>query len=406
MHWPSCNHNDMEILKTLTCGNWDGSSLYDPNNIGCCKNCGHVFNVLSEDDYKGLMKYYGNEYTPVNLRSMDKVSDKPGSENVLTLSRFEELYDFIKKSISKKNSNILDVGCATGGFLSYLDKMKFKNICGIDNSTEYVEMAKKRGLSVEEGSAECLRFEDKSFDFIVMDQVMEHIKDPIQVFSELKRVMKGDGKICIGVPDASEYINHYYFDFYYFLMREHIQHFDLAHLAMMAKESGLKTSSSTKTVFSMVGGDMPLPNIYVLFSSYKKGEASAWYDLSDVKGKIKKYAEYNEKKSKEKIIIFKDLAKKKTPLYVWGLGREFLYMYESLGLKNCNIVGLIDLNKEKQEKYSIDGMTVTDESILADAEKDAIALISAPAHEKSISDSIKKTGFKGEIGGFEINGKN
>ena len=53
-------------------------------------------------------------------------------------------------------------------------------------------------------------------------------------FREAKRVLADDGYLCIGIPDASRYDKMYFFDFFWFLIREHIQHFDIEHLKLLA----------------------------------------------------------------------------------------------------------------------------------------------------------------------------
>ena len=40
--------------------------------------------------------------------------------------------------------------------------------------------------------------------------------------------------------------------------------------------------------------------------------------------------------------------------------REFLYLYECIGLKYCNIVGLIDANPYKQKKFTVDSKIIMD----------------------------------------------
>lgn len=46
----------------------------------------------------------------------------------------------------------------------------------------------------------CLSFDDNSFDLIVCNQVLEHIKDDRKAISELARVLKPDGIAVITVP--------------------------------------------------------------------------------------------------------------------------------------------------------------------------------------------------------------
>ena len=43
-------------------------------------------------------------------------------------------------------------------------------------------------------------FDDKSFDSVLLDNVLEHIESPSLLFKEIRRVLKPDGLLLIGVP--------------------------------------------------------------------------------------------------------------------------------------------------------------------------------------------------------------
>ena len=49
--------------------------------------------------------------------------------------------------------------------------------------------------------------EDKSFDIVLCTEVIEHIVDPVKVFSELNRILKNDGILIITAPFNS--LTHY-----------------------------------------------------------------------------------------------------------------------------------------------------------------------------------------------------
>jgi len=55
-------------------------------------------------------------------------------------------------------------------------------------------------LRFEVGDAQDLPFEDASFDSALMDNVLEHIADPAALMLELRRVLRPEGLLLIGVP--------------------------------------------------------------------------------------------------------------------------------------------------------------------------------------------------------------
>lgn len=395
---PICNSNKAINMLDLNCGNLDNSTLYQSVKIDVCIECGHIYNRLSLDEIDGLIKYYNEEYAPLNLGSTDKIGDRPGSNNPFTLKRYAQLYSLISSHVNS-DSKVLDVGCAMGGFLDYLHKHGLNNLYGIDLIEDYVSYAKKKGdYNIKLGSAESIPFDDNSFDLLIMDQVMEHLVEPMKAFKEAKRVMVDGGLLCIGVPDASRYDEIYFFDFYWFLMREHLQHFDVEHLKLLAALEGLELVTYCKSKTPMMSEKMILPNLNAIFRLTNKIDnlniTKACFNL---RKKIEKYVENNFEKMNQKKKIINKILDSKQPLYAWGIGREFLYLYESVGLKNCNIIGLIDANPYKQNIFSVDGKKIMDKSVLEKATSNSALIISAIAHTKQIKNALSEIGYCGQI---------
>jgi len=396
---PICNSNKALNMLDLNCGNLDNSTLYQFVKINACTECGHVHNCLSPGEIDGLGKYYNEEYAPLNLGSTDKIGDRPGSDNPFTFKRHSQLYSLISSYVHS-DSRILDVGCAMGSFLEYLHKQGLNKLYGIDIIENYVSYAKKKGdHNIKLGSAESIPFDDNSFDLLALDQVMEHLVEPIQALKEAKRVLIDGGLLCIGVPDASRYDEMYFFDFYWFIMREHIQHFDVEHLKLLAEMEGFELVSFGKSETPMMSKKMILPNLNAIFrlTGVQMKRLNITENCFKLKREIEQYVANDFEKLNKKRKIITDLVVSQKPLYVWGIGREFLYLYENVGLKNCNIIGLIDVNPYKQNTFSVDGKRIMDKSILEKATSNSALIISAIAHTKQIKNALSEIGYCGQI---------
>lgn len=393
MKCPICCSSIAINMLELHCGNFDDSILYETVKIDACEQCGHVYNRLLPDEIVNLIKYYDEEYAPTNLGSTDKTGDRPGSNDENTLGRYDQLYNVMSKYINADDS-VLDIGCAAGGFLDYLRSKGIKNLSGIDPTSKYVNCSKERGY-IKLGSAESIPFEDDRFDLLVMDQVIEHLVEPVKAFIEAKRVLADGGLFCIGVPDAARYNKLYFFDFFWFLMREHIQHFDLDHLILLAEMQGFELICATKSETPMMSNKMILPNLNVVFRL--TGKKKITEKCLSLTKEIETYVS-NElvRLDKKKAIIYK-LVESKRPVYVWGIGREFLYLYKSAGLKNCAIAGLIDTNPYKQKNFMLDGIKLSNCNILNNATSDAVLIITAIAHTVKIEKLLEETVFRGEV---------
>ena len=94
------------------------------------------------------------------------------------------------------NATILDFGCGDGGIVSYLRKKGYQAFgCDIQfKEMPYTALLKKEGLIrlIDLGDYR-LPFEDNSFDFIISDQVFEHVQNYDVSISETKRVLKSGG---------------------------------------------------------------------------------------------------------------------------------------------------------------------------------------------------------------------
>jgi SAM-dependent methyltransferase len=395
---PICNSDKAKSLLNLNCGNLDDSVLYRTVKINACEKCGHIYNGLSLDEMDGLRKYYNEEYAPINIGATYKTGNMPGGDDLFASKRYNQLYSFISSHLTS-NSRILDVGCAMGGFLDFLYKEGLNNLSGIDLTKDFVNYASQKGkYNIKLGNAESIPFDNSSFDVLIINQVIEHLVEPPKAFREAGRVLVDGGILYIGVPDALRYDETCSFDFYWFIMREHLQHFDIEHLKLLAQMEGFELLGFSKNENLILSEELALPNLNAIFRlKGKKNRIDITTNCFNLEKRIEKYIANGIKKMSEKRTIINGLITSRKSIYVWGIGAEFLYMYESIGLKNCNIVGMIDANPYKQKKFTFSGKKIKDKSILEKATPNSVLIISAIAYTKQIRDTLSKMSYPGQI---------
>ena len=98
------------------------------------------------------------------------------------------------------DGTVLDVGCGIGDMLSYR-----KNTIGVDINPETVNFCRSNGNYVKLMHNNILPFDDIFFDGVILDNVLEHILDPVPLLTEVNRVLKYNGKVLIGVPGIKGY---------------------------------------------------------------------------------------------------------------------------------------------------------------------------------------------------------
>ena len=128
------------------------------------------------------------------------------------VKKFEEKQSFVsgekiikitKKELAKEKNlgEVLELGCGTGLYTEIL-KNNAKYVTATDFSKEMVDSAKKlrgnlKNVKYEMADATNLKFKSKSFDTVVMANLLHIVKDPEKVIKESNRVLKNRGKIII-----------------------------------------------------------------------------------------------------------------------------------------------------------------------------------------------------------------
>ncbi|MCP4258378.1 MAG: homoserine O-acetyltransferase [Planctomycetes bacterium] len=112
-------------------------------------------------------------------------------------------YDVIE-SLIKPDSTVLDIGCGDGELLANL--ITDKNITGkgIELEQDLVLNCVDRGLSIIQHDIELglEDFADKSYDYVILSQTVQTIKNTEMVFSELLRVAK---KVIVSFPNFAHW---------------------------------------------------------------------------------------------------------------------------------------------------------------------------------------------------------
>lgn len=98
---------------------------------------------------------------------------------------------------------ILDCGCGSGAFV--LELLAFSpHVFGVDLNAEKVRNARSLNAHlgrVHQGNIEQLGFHNCQFDVVLLNEVLEHVRDEDRVLSEIHRVLKPGGTLALFAPN-------------------------------------------------------------------------------------------------------------------------------------------------------------------------------------------------------------
>jgi 2-polyprenyl-3-methyl-5-hydroxy-6-metoxy-1,4-benzoquinol methylase len=95
---------------------------------------------------------------------------------------------------------VLDIGCGNGKLATMLHSYGWE-VCGQEFDVKAASIAKSRGVKVFVGELDAI-VGAHIYDAIVMNHVVEHIPDPVNLLRNCKRLLKENGRLVITTPNA------------------------------------------------------------------------------------------------------------------------------------------------------------------------------------------------------------
>lgn len=105
-------------------------------------------------------------------------------------------------------SRVLEVGCAHGGYVALLGWAGYDAV-GTELSPEVARFAGETfGVKVLAGAVEKQAFPLGSFDVVVLNDVLEHLSDPVGTLTHCSRLLSKDGFFMIQTPEYKEHLGY------------------------------------------------------------------------------------------------------------------------------------------------------------------------------------------------------
>jgi 2-polyprenyl-3-methyl-5-hydroxy-6-metoxy-1,4-benzoquinol methylase len=104
------------------------------------------------------------------------------------------------------DASILEIGCSNGGTGALaLEKGKCARYVGVDIALDALSRAKRVLTETHYGNVETMElpWEPKSFDALVISEVLEHLVDPWSTLKRLSSVLKPGAQLLAGSPNIA-----------------------------------------------------------------------------------------------------------------------------------------------------------------------------------------------------------
>ena len=161
-----------------------------------CTACGQLLSQIGEPAYWQSMRQFDqrqfNLPAPHELERRLKVARR-------RLSRISALLKQPPAAI-----RVLDVGCSRGSFLAAGTRLGF-HMEGVEPAASIAAAARAQGLNVRTGLLEDIGFAAASFDAVTLFEVVEHLKEPLALLRECRRVRRPGGLLVLSTGNTASW---------------------------------------------------------------------------------------------------------------------------------------------------------------------------------------------------------
>lgn len=228
---PVCGSNDFIVIYpdtmqgNLPSFNYNFTIHYNLTfRLVKCRECTHVYASPRPENLWG--KYTGDD--------VDSIYIENAKQRIATAHK---VIDRIKKY--KKKGMLLDVGCATGDFLSVAKS--YYDVEGLELSPWSGTIASGRGFSIHKKLLDEMDVEE-AYDVITLWGVIEHFEFPQKEIKNISRILKKDGLVCLWTGDISSVMARLMGKKWWYYQGQHIQMFSRKSIRRLFEGAGFITA--------------------------------------------------------------------------------------------------------------------------------------------------------------------
>ncbi len=383
---PICGDMERQLIYTQKFSQISEGSLFNGYDVVTCDHCGFGFadSIPSQekfDRYYKEMSKYENEH-------------QGGQISPSTQDTYDFIVQQIRPFLANEQARIVDVGCATGGLLATFQKNGYRNILGIDPSPLCSRTAQKLyGIRVENRPVSEIAEFKSSFDLVILNSVLEHIRDLDSSLKTLWDLLKPGGLIWIEVPDVTRFAELTSVAFQQFSM-EHINFFSSKSLTNLMQKNGFEVEALWQNTRQLEA--IQDPALSTLFRRDEKvSDISSLSVDNDTRRALLEYLEYSYQVDSDVLKKIDEIVDGGQAINVWGVGTHTQRLLATSRLSKANIKAFIDSNPNYQGKTLNNVPIYSPEAITDMAEP---IMVSSRLYQNEIEHEIRaKFGFPNDI---------
>lgn len=312
-------------------------------DVVACTGCGFTF-ARNLPTPEALEAYYRE-----NLKYLYEGSGSaPGSLDRVHRDAFVLVDDFLRghsPPFAGTSTRVLDIGCSTGGFLSFFRQAGYGNLLGLDPAPECREVARRLyGIDVTTASLSTFRT-NVPFDAVLLSSVLEHLVDLPHALQSITRLLREGGLLFVLVPDADRFGVDLHEPFLEFSI-EHVNYFSRSSLEGLLAPHGFtpvlvrsETALVNRTSFPV------LASLWIREGVPEKRPAPR----NDA-GPVRRYIETSRERLAALEAALAPLVASGEEVVLWGAGSLASRLLATTSLARVNLAAVVDNNSGLQGK--------------------------------------------------------
>jgi SAM-dependent methyltransferase len=182
---------------------WCGHPVLEPfsEHYNVCRNCGTLVSLAAYDS--GI---YNADYW---LGRQTELHGLPDIRSRARLDLPERCTHWLRHLLTHKlpPATVLEIGCAHGGYVALMGWAGFDAI-GTELDAAVARQAHELfGVKVLAGEVEKQPLVKESFDVVVLNDVLEHLPDPVSTMRHCAGLLSKDGFLVVQTPEYKEHLS-------------------------------------------------------------------------------------------------------------------------------------------------------------------------------------------------------